>query len=72
MRKYDLQKRDVRCFILLHRTTYNFKLIWGAGEMAQHLRVHIALAKDQSSVPSTQIGWLTTAAPGDPSLDSAG
>lgn len=32
-----------------------------AGEKAQFLRVHIALAEDPTLVPSTHFGWLTTA-----------
>lgn len=32
-----------------------------AGEMAQQLREHIALAEDHSLVPSTHTEWFTTA-----------
>lgn len=30
-----------------------------AGQMAQLLRVHTAVAKDLSSLPNTHLGWLT-------------
>lgn len=39
----------------------SFKAISGAGEVAQQLRILAALAADWRSVPSTQVGWLTTA-----------
>lgn len=31
------------------------------GEVAQQLRVHVVIPEDWSSVPTTHIGWLTTA-----------
>jgi hypothetical protein len=32
-----------------------------AGEMVQWVRVLVALTKDKTSVPRTQVGWLTSA-----------
>ena len=59
-------------------TSYSFNkclLIWRTGEIAQWLGTCTVLAKSLSSVPSTQVQWLTTASwtpvPGGQTLSSS-